>query len=614
MLRPRAAPILVSIALCGCRSGLVCGTNSVEVDGVCVGEGGGTYTVTNTLTVPNTETNTIYVDTDPILTPGDYPPVFSELKKVLGAGGAVGTAGAGQTHMHTFDIKYRDGYDDPLNLADRPPEMVNCSYTLSVVNAFSPESMPYLAQGYVWPAAVDTNPLDTFKPRAPGCHRLAFDEVDPDIIYTTMHGNLDDGPGFLSAVDLNHSGGTTTTVKLAPVLGPQLLEGLAPEGVDFENGLVWVALHDDGIAVYHRDVDGPDNLLATTDDHTMVRDAGYTTNLTDSRDVTAIGDLLYVGDGVGGVKILDISDPLAPVELSAVVTGGIAHDIELNAAGTHLYVALQSGGWSILDVSDPLAPQILSNTLESSSVVAIAEDAGWVSVAAWNDTRVYNVADPSNPARLGGVRIEVPKAYTGDEGERPDITGRTLATDIHGDILYNGDWWTPYTHYIHKDVTASPYIYLPETYAQITFPGDLAVGETSDAVTLDVYNYGTADLTLYDNWIDNPAFTVTPWQAVVPPGGKVTLTMTFTATQEPVAATGDTGAPALVEETGLLHIRSDDPLFPDRTAYLAGNKAGISVGDPFPEDMAGLLVDNTSWSYEANSSGDVLLFAYFATF
>lgn len=598
----RIAPVLAAIALSGCRAGVVCGTNTFEVDGVCVGEDGQTITNTRTEVITNT------IDTDPILTPRNYSPVFSELKKVLGSGGALGTAGAGQTHMHTFDVKYRDG--DGLT---RPPEMVNCSYTFSVTNAYNPESMPYMAQGYVWPAAPDTNTTDTFKPRAPGCHRLAFDEVDPDIIYVSMHGNLDDGPGFIGVVDLNHSAGSATTAKLAPVLGPQLLEGEAPEGLDFEDGYLWVALHDTGIAVYHRDLAGPDLIVGTTDDNTMIRDAAYQGNLTDSRDVLAVGNTLFVGDGVGGVFTFDISDRTAPVQLDWVATGGVAHDIELNADNTLLFVALESGGWATLGVSDPSNIQILSTVAEPGAVAAIAEDEGYVSVAAWNDTRVYNMSDPTQPAMLGAVRIEVAKAYTGDDGIRPDITGRTLATDIHGDILFNGDWWTPYTHQIHKDVTASPYIRLPETYAQVTFPGDLALGETSEAVEFNVYNDGTAPLTLFDNWIDNPAFTVTPWQVEIPPGGSATLTMTFSPSFDWVAP--DTGGDAVpVEETGLLYIRSDDPMFPVRTVYLVGNKTGISVGDPFPEDMAGLLVDNTDWSYEANAKGEVLFFAYFATF
>ena len=146
----------------------------------------------------------------------------------------------------------------------------------------------------------------------------------------------------------------------------------------------------------------------------------------------------------------------------------------------------------------------------------------------------------------------------------------------------------------------------------MTFAGDLPVGDSSQT-TIEVRNDGNVDLTLYDNWVDNPSFTVSPWQVVIPPKGSTVLTLSFTASVAPSVSTGDTGAPLPVEEHGFLHLRSDDPSQPDRVAYLVGNAAGISIGDPFPE-TTGDLVDGTEWTYSANASGDVLLFAYFATY
>jgi len=650
---------LIGIALAGCHQ-TKCGAGTHENDGVCIGDGPATvtnpttHTITNpvthtiTNTVPNTITKTVTttitntIDTDPVLVPGTFEPPLIQLKKLLGTTGAVGAAGSAQSHMHVSEVRYRDG-----DGVTRPPEMAYCSYTFGVANVTDPENASYLAQGWTWPASPDPDPPiydadgvlisgTTFKPRAPGCQHLAFDDDDPDLVYVVQHGDLDDGLGFISAVDLNNTpsydpiSGAYLTSTLAPVLGPQLEEtSAAYEGIDYESGHLFVGLHEEGLGMYHRDLLGPDGILGprdtgtqdssgneifVTDDNTIVPDARYTTNLTNVWDVLVRGTLGYVCDGTNGLVILDMTDPLNPVQLGHVITGGEARDIELNDFGNTAYIATESNGTVIVDVTDPTNPTILSTTTEPSAVVSVAESNGYLAVAAWNDARVYDVADPANPKIVGGSRIAVPKVYTGDDGSRPDITGRTLAVDIHNDVLYVGDWWTPYTYRVVPTRTA-PYIYLPETVNLLSFPGDLAVGDSSE-VTLEVQNDGNATMTLYNNWTDNPAFTVTPWQVQVPPGGSTTLTLTFTASVAPTLETGDTAvtAPVPVEEHGFLHIASDDPSQPDRVAYLVGNMTGLSVGDPFPDDMAGLMVDGSDWTYAANASGNVLLFAYFATY
>jgi len=634
----RTTPILAVVALAACHS-VECGIGTHEKDGLCVTEGPATvfdpttHTVTNvhtnvhtndhTVVVTTPVTNTVVVttpvDTDPVLAPGQFESPLIQLKKVLDTKGAVGAAGSGQSHMHVSEVRYRAG--DGLA---QPAEMAYCSYTFGVVNVTDPENASYMAQGWTWPAT-DPNTTDTFKPRAPGCQHFIFDDDDPDIVYTAQHGDIDDGPGFLSAVDLNHTLVAPATVDtLAPVLGPQLMEASAAyEGVDFENGHLFAALHDGGLGVYHRDLLGPDGIIGPVlqgdgvtllnDDNTIVPDAVYTTDLTNVWDVKVDGNLAYVCDGLNGLVVLDVSDLQNPITLGHVVTGGNARDIVLNEFGTIAYLATETNGTVVVDVTDPTNPVVLSTTRAPSAIEAVSESNGYVAVAAWDDTRVYDVADPENPVFVAGTRLAVPKVYTGDDGSRPDITGRTLAVDLHDDVLYMGDWWTPYT-YRFKPENRAPYEFLPEDVNLKAFPGDLALGESSQA-TLEVHNDGNEDLTLYNNWVDNPAFTVTPWQVRIPPGESTTLTLQFTASIAATVDTADTAAkPTPVEEHGFLHIQTDDPTQPERIAYLVGNMTALSVGDKFPEDMAGTLVDGNEWSYTANASGNVLLFAYFATY
>ena len=126
------------------------------------------------------------------------------------------------------------------------------------------------------------------------------------------------------------------------------------------------------------------------------------------------------------------------------------------------------------------------------------------------------MTDRAAPRLLGAVRLETAKDYAGDEdNERPDITARTLGVDLHGDDLFIGNWWTPYTFRIHDDRPA-PFLIVPEEVFYMSV-GTVDVG-ASGTYAIDLKNDGTAPLTVYDIWVNNPAFVVTPPQALILPG------------------------------------------------------------------------------------------------
>jgi hypothetical protein len=232
--------------------------------------------------------------------------------------------------------------------------------------------------------------------------------------------------------------------------------------------------------------------------------------------------------------------------------------------------------------------------------------------------RTYDVtSDPSNITLLGAVRKEKQKNYSadgGDGGERPNITNRVLGVAGYGDYLFNGTWWVPTNFLLHPENTA-PYIVLPEVANYFAFPGDLAVGESSDQ-PLVIRNDGNEPLTIFDLWSTNPAFSVSPLEMQIPPGGTGTFTLTFTAS----VGAGTVSTPTTYgtvtsqtgQETGFLEIWSDDPSQPVREAYLVGNPEGLSVGDPYRNDAT--LLNGTPWSFETDFLGSVSVVAYFATF
>jgi hypothetical protein len=100
-------------------------------------------------------------------------------------------------------------------------------------------------------------------------------------------------------------------------------------------------------------------------------------------DVAVAGSYAYVADGYAGLRVIDISDPTAPLEVGSCSTPGDAHGVAV--AGSYAYVADGSGGLRVIDVSDPsaLAEVEYWDTPGRASRVAVAEgyvylgDGGW---------------------------------------------------------------------------------------------------------------------------------------------------------------------------------------------------------------------------------------------
>ncbi len=524
------------LAACGDNhipDNLSCGEGTREVDGICEP-----------------------IPVDPPLQPGHFLPPLVQLQRLQGE----------RDHMHVAQIKYRE--------ADS--KLFYCSYTFGMIDASDPQDMRYEVQGL-------RHDTPSGSPRVPGCLHLAWDEDNPNIVYTSHRGNIDFAE-FLSGWDL--------TDTEAPIQLPALQEpGVRYGGIDVENGLIYAALQEGGLGIFDYDAGAGWTRISTA------------TGLENAWNVQVVGNVAYVADGTGGLATVDVSDPLDPTFIGRAVFGGSAGDLAVD--GDVAYVAAGSAGLSIVNVADPAAPEVLANIPTPGSAVGVAHAADRVYVAAWNDTRIYDVSDPASPSFVAALRLTTEKDYevcTGDpemcvpDTARPDPTARTLHVAAYEDYMFVGNWWVPYSFQVHADRQA-PYAVLPEDVALLDF-GPTEVGETrTRAIT--VRNEGNAPLTLFDNWTDSSAFAVSPPQVRIEPGESADLELSYTATSNS-------------RETGILQLWSDDPLQPVRTGYLVGNQPGLGIGQELPDTVV-TLFDGSTFS-TASMTGNVMALAYFATF
>ncbi|NUN12956.1 MAG: alkyl hydroperoxide reductase [Myxococcales bacterium] len=554
-------------------STIACGEGTAEVDGKCVstttpmecGPGtipqDGSCVPENTLTCGEGTNEQDGACLPVELEPGQFTSPIVELQKAIGL----------NSHMHIQEVRYRES----------DAKLFVCSYELAILDATNPANMRWMAQDIV----AET---PSGSPRDPGCHRLDWSDEDPDIWFTTHRKNIDFAT-YLSAWDNN-----TTCDPAKPneckldvkQITPALQEpGVSYEGLDYSNGYIYVAIHSDGLAIY------------TFDGATFTRIGDISDGLDNSWDVVVheSGEFAVIADGLAGIATVDITDPTAPTVLAHIPIGGQAEVVVLD--GNTAYFASGAAGLVIVDVSDPMEPKVLSTTDTPGTAVGIDYHSGKAFVASWNDTWVFDVADPTAPKLIGATRQEIRQPYAGDAGLRPDKTARTLGVAGFGDRMFVGNWWTPYSFHVYPQNKA-PYLSLPESYSNVGF-GPAEVGATKTA-TLRASNLGTAPLTIYKVWSPNPAFAVKTPDVRIEPGDYVDLELTYTATKTD-------------KEEGPLYILSDDPQRPKRTAWLVGNQPGLGVDVPMPE-TTGDLVDGNSWSFTEDALGKVTVLAYFATF
>jgi len=117
------------------------------------------------------------------------------------------------------------------------------------------------------------------------------------------------------------------------------------------------------------------------------------------------GDILYVADLSGGVRMYDLGDPAAPVFLGEVATDPNCQDVA--AGGGMLYAVNSSNigtGLTLTDVSDPANPQPMSVFDTTNGTMGVGVQGDICTLAnGFGGLRVVDVSDPLAPALLGDL-------------------------------------------------------------------------------------------------------------------------------------------------------------------------------------------------------------------
>jgi len=115
------------------------------------------------------------------------------------------------------------------------------------------------------------------------------------------------------------------------------------------------------------------------------------------RDVALDGTIAYLADAGGGVRVLDVSNPAAPVEIASLPPVQLGNVQALYLDGDRLYTAESSGGVSVIDVATPASPVRLGRVTGMSQVLDVVA-AGDTAFAISNVGPGFHVIDASDPA------------------------------------------------------------------------------------------------------------------------------------------------------------------------------------------------------------------------
>ncbi len=107
-----------------------------------------------------------------------------------------------------------------------------------------------------------------------------------------------------------------------------------------------------------------------------------------------------------GVEILDISDSLNPVKLGSVTTPGKARGVHVS--GSYAYVADEDAGLRIIEISDPLCPNEVSyyNRYYDHSIIAadVFVEGSYAFVADYySGLLIVDISNPLNPQYVSNI-------------------------------------------------------------------------------------------------------------------------------------------------------------------------------------------------------------------
>jgi len=259
--------------------------------------------------------------------------------------------------------------------------------------------------------------------------------------------------------------------------------------------------------------------------------------------ISVSGNYLYgaydTGNSSSRMRIFDISNPTAPVQVTETSHGARIYDVYVD--GNYAYVSATSNGLSIVDITDPTTP-IITGTYDTPSWSCRVHVQGTIAyVADWTGggLQIIDVSNPAAPAFLGsydtpgsacgGIQAAGDYVYLADGSEGlmifdvadptdpilvNTITGTVNEVLVKGDIAYvtgSGlkiyDITNPVAPVLLStatDITTGSKMKINNGFAYVIDGGVLKILDISDLAAISLmatYETGLSDLDLLNDLV-----------------------------------------------------------------------------------------------------------------
>lgn len=204
------------------------------------------------------------------------------------------------------------------------------------------------------------------------------------------------------------------TIGRYPIQAPGGANGETPLTiVDQIGGSVnSIALPADGVYAYV--AQGARLVILDISDSSNPRKIGETSVLRGSINrVAVIDDRAYLAAGYGGLLIIDVSDPAAPVELGSFAEVNSAQDVVVH--DLYAYLADYETGLYVVDVSNPAMPSAVyhlpliggASSIEVAGNYAyLGESFKWINgVPQGGSLQIYDLSSPASPALISSLEM-----------------------------------------------------------------------------------------------------------------------------------------------------------------------------------------------------------------
>lgn len=233
--------------------------------------------------------------------------------------------------------------------------------------------------------------------------------VDGNYAYVLL--GLDDTGGGIQIVDVSDPANPMETGYYDFWSGDSTMMPWAdgPESFTVKGSFAYVAAGTTGVRI----VDLTDPLAPT--EIGRYQNHVFATGIGVSENYAYVIDKYSGGWGTGeGLTILDISDPENPTEAGIYSTGSSARDVEVS--GSYAYVASDPDGLYIIDISTPSSPQEVGffDTDYSTNDIAVSGSYAYVANS-WQldggSLSIIDVSTPSSPQAVGSFNSQGDSYY-----------------------------------------------------------------------------------------------------------------------------------------------------------------------------------------------------------